>query len=203
MFIVNVTSSPTLIFPLTSAVLLIVKLTGTTSTLALSLTNVLFSLLVKLTTLVQLPTAVDLTTIHKVIADLLAIESIVQLTTLPVVTLPDETLTISNPAGTKSLITTVVAFTRAVLFTTIVKLTKVLFPTTVTLAVLLIVTLTGTTSTLALDLTIVLFSLQVTLTTFVQLPTALDLAVIHNMTCVLFAKLAIFQFTDSIPLDLV
>ena len=109
----------------------------------------------------------------------------------------------SNGTYTKSLITTVVAFTRAVLFTTIVKLTKVLLPTTVTLAVLLIVTLTGTTSTVALALTIVLFSLQVTLTRFVQLPIALDLAVIHNLTCVLLVKLAIFQLTDSIPLDLV
>ncbi len=61
------------------------------------------------------------------------------------------------------------------------KLTKVLLATTATLAVLLTVKFTSTTSTRSLEFTIVLFSLDVTLTTFVQLPTDKDLATIVNV----------------------
>ena len=76
---------------------------------------------------------------------------------------------------------TLVAFITPVLFTTIVKLTRVLLPTTVTLAVLTTVKLVYATVTLNWSLTTVLFSLQYTSTTFVQLiPTAFDLAITHN-----------------------
>ncbi len=73
---------------------------------------------------------------------------------------------------------TLVALTREVLFTKIVNSTKVLLPTTCKSAVLLTTKVTGTTSTVTLEITSVLFSSEVTLTTFVQLPVALVLATI-------------------------
>ncbi len=77
-----------------------------------------------------------------------------------------------------SIIVILVALTRAAFSTTIVKVTKVLLPTTVKSAVLLTTKITGTTSTVTLEITSVLFSSEVTLTTFVQLPVALVLATI-------------------------
>ena len=74
--------------------------------------------------------------------------------------LPLDTSTNTNPSGKTSIKTTSVAFTRAVLFTTIVKLTKVLLPINVMFAVLLTVKTTGTTSTVSLALTMVVFSSQ-------------------------------------------
>ena len=81
------------------------------------------------------------------------------------------------------------------LFTTIVNLTRVLLPTTVTLAVFLTVILVYPIVTLNLSLTTVLFSLQVTFTTFDQLPTAVDLARIHNLVTFPPFNLSIVQLT--------
>ena len=193
----------------TLAVLLIVKLIGTTSTVTLDSITVLFSLLVMFTQLLTVSVVLVLTTIHNSIADLLVILAISQPTntrpsiwvslkpTKPVTLLPTETKV--RPAGNKSRTTTPVALTTEVLFTIIVKLTRVLFPTTVTLASLVILTMTGTTSTVALDLVTVLFSLLVTLTQLVKLPVALVLAVITNSTAVLFTKLVIFQLITVLP----
>ncbi len=95
--------------------------------------------------------------------------------TLPVTLLTFEIWV--KPSGNSSIISTSVAFTIEVLFTIIVKVTIVLFPTTVKSTVLFTVMLTGTTSTVAFALTIVLFSLQLTVALLVQLPVATDLAI--------------------------
>ncbi len=59
--------------------------------------------------------------------------------------------------------------------------TKVLFPTTVTLAVLLTVKITGTARTVAFELTIVVFSFEVTLTTLVKFPSLTIFIIILNI----------------------
>ena len=83
--------------------------------------------------------------------------------------------------------------------TTIVKFTKVLLPITVTLAVLLTVKTTGTTSPTSLSVKLVLFSLQVAFTVLFHGPTEIDLAIIHNSVDVPLAKLGIIQVI-SLPL---
>ncbi len=59
--------------------------------------------------------------------------------------------------------------------------TLVLLPTTVKSAVLVTFNTTGTTSTVTLEITSVLFSLEITSTTLVKLPVALVLAVTINL----------------------
>ena len=130
-----------------------------------------------MTTFVQLPTDKDLATIMNVLSAPL-FKSKVQLTTLPVVTLPSVTLTNSKPLGNSSMTFTPVALINPVLFTTIVKVTRVLLPTRCISADLTTVKFTGRTLTSSVSLIIVAFSLQVTLTILVQLPIALDLATI-------------------------
>ena len=88
-----------------------------------------------------------------------------------------------------------VAFITPVLFTTIVKLTRVLLPTTVTLAVLTTVKLTGRTSIVTFESTTVTFSVELTSTTLVQLPVALDLATIQNSLTSPTFNLSIIQLT--------
>ena len=88
-----------------------------------------------------------------------------------------------------------VAFITPVLFTTIVKLTRVLLPTTVTLAVLTTVKLTGRTSIVTFESTTVTFSVELTSTTLVQLPVALDLATIQNSLTSPIFNLSIIQLT--------
>ena len=86
----------------------------------------------------------------------------------------------ANPLGKTSRIVTLVAVTLEVWFKPIVNLTKVLLPIKVTLAVLIIVALTGRTSTVALSPIIVAFSLHDAETVLFHLPTAFDLATIHS-----------------------
>ena len=74
-------------------------------------------------------------------------------------------------------------------------LTKVLLPTTVTLTVLLTVYSTGRTSTVTSESTTVAFSVELTLTTLVQLPVALDLATIQNSLTSPISNLSIVQLT--------
>ena len=75
------------------------------------------------------------------------------------------------------------------------KLTKVLLPTTVTLADLTTVKLTGRTSTVTSESTTVAFSVELTFTTLVQLPVALDLATIQNSLTSPISNLSIVQLT--------
>ena len=175
------------------ATLLIVRLTSTTSTVALSLTIVLFSLDVTFTLLSHMPVALDLATIQYVAFLPLKIVIGAQLTFWPRGIYPSVAFTNANPSGRISLITTTVALTRAVFFTTIVKLTKVLFPTFVTLAVLLTSKITSTTSTVALSLTTVSFSLHVTFTLLSHVPVAFDLATIQYVAFAPLANVAMFQ----------
>ena len=102
MFITNVTLSPTLILPVTIAVLLIVKLTATTFTVALSLTLVLFSLDVTLTVLFHVPIAIERAIIHSSVELPLAKLGIVQVISLPLVTFPVDALTATKPFGNTS-----------------------------------------------------------------------------------------------------
>ncbi len=142
------------------------------------MTGVSFSLLVTVTLLVKLPTKAVLTVTNNSIESVnsLIFQVKVLLSSLIVKSIPLPDLvesTNSKPSGNSSTTLTTVALTREVLFTTIVKVTSVLLPVKLTSTVLLTVKTTGTTSIDSLSLTLVLFSLHVTLTTFVMLPATL------------------------------
>ena len=81
-------------------------------------------------------------------------------------------------------------------FKTILNSTRVLFPTLVTLASFVRVALTSTTFTSNLPVELVLFSLDVTFTTFVVALVAIVFAIIQNVSTPLTSNLSIVQLTN-------
>ena len=98
-----------------------------------------------------------------------------------------------------SVIVTSVAAIGALLVTSIVKLMSPNTSMDSMLAVLITVILIGTTFTVSLSLTTVVFSFEVTLTTFVQLPVALVLAVTTNLMELPLTNSAIFHVINVLP----
>ena len=171
-----------------------VAFTSTTLTVLLACTRVLFSFEVTLTTLFHVPVALDLATIHNVMDFSLNLGKF-QLMSCPFSLYPADALSNANPSGSLSQTTTSLAFILDVMFTTIVKLTKVLLPTNVIFAVLLTVKTIGTTSTVALALTSVLFSADIALTLLSHGPVALDLATIQYVAFAPLIKVIGAQLT--------
>ena len=204
MFIVKLTRLLTITLPVTLAYLIKVKLVTESLVIVVSLeVPVSFSVELTFAVFVNVPLVVTLTTTHKLTMSSLFKVLIFQMTiSLPStvefspVTLPPA-LTKTKPAGNISVMLILVAFEGPWLVTLIVKLTRSFTLTLpVTFAYLIKVRLfTGLTVISVPFVVSVMFSVELTLATFLNVPLVMTLTTTHLLAVVPLFNVEIFQKT--------